>query len=1074
MEKADEWNSAFSVIRKTGGTVGMKQNQISFALSVDGEVAQCPIRMMLGYQNGELLWAGELQTQKRQISDILTAFSKETGERYGKYVDELIPALPQAMRLCYNGGMSTLEIVDKTVWMKAAMKKSNAALVFAFDVRTKAEGEASVLVEAANAIGNLFGIQQFYFFGRYGDGILLKNLLPPEERPGVIPSRVDGCSLLLWASLSFEGNGIFAAAVRTLFGMKQAELFIGLEEKGFMGMISIPAFRTAFMESRDLYLQTAVEGSQAEMELHGSFIFSFLPEIVFSVGCALGMKRFYIEAMAEMEKPQPLFGPFSIGDTCLSVGFDGEPTFALFTNLYLRKLHLFGAVMLGISGPLIHPELLSAAVSDFSIPILVENVLGMTFPGLETVDFIRLLGLPFQEMEPFDREMLEQLNGAEIVCRFNSQVRDASLRLEEDQVKVYPFDGGVSLVDQKRMRHYYIRDDGHLQLAAQFYYADVNTRLGSFTIEKGIFVCSTIELFGVQMEALFSFREGEGVLAYARIASIDLGFFKLEPSEAGQASEEPLPIPADSILHQFMGTKQEGAVFFLSAGKRDVTFYLDGRVEFLSFFYFEARVIFCKGYISMDIGFRWMKIFDVSFHLKVDYRSFRTGGFEFRLTIGTAGLAEQLESVQQKIDRAIERCREKIGQATREIDRAQAHVNELYSQIDFLDRKIEQCKQDISSAAWWKRAFVAIAKGLEIGAYEVAKAGVYAAIGVATAALQVAKQAVQLAGVVGESVMKAANAVIQGALTLFYINRLELYGKASMAEQALGASIEFVALGKTYRYETSIQRGALEKNAKEAIAGNISGKMQNDLDNIENGAFSNSRRQYKRENDTISRQCERLVGAREHLASSFDLLKTMEETYIQEFHEPMAEFDQLNQEYLGALDCVEGILKAGKMSGDMGNLSRAMGGLKRSVNARKKKGILRMDDTNDLQQMIREYDEAKLLFDEVKKSIAAVEKKREKMVVYVDSQKERTRTERSSCVMREKQGSMERVLNHTEEMLYKTFPAGRNREDYINLSRETKIHQYLDEARQEFGIHSPQHLQAMRSRSREGMYVERL
>ena len=53
---------------------------------------------------------------------------------------------------------------------------------------------------------------------------------------------------------------------------------------------------------------------------------------------------------------------------------------------------------------------------------------------------------------------------------------------------------------------------------------------------------------------------------------------------------------------------------------------------------------------------------------------------------------------------------------------------------------------------------MAIAKGIEIGAYEVAKAGIYVAIGVATAALQVAKAAVQLAGKVGEGVMKAVNA----------------------------------------------------------------------------------------------------------------------------------------------------------------------------------------------------------------------------------------------------------------------------------------------------------------------------
>ena len=46
---------------------------------------------------------------------------------------------------------------------------------------------------------------------------------------------------------------------------------------------------------------------------------------------------------------------------------------------------------------------------------------------------------------------------------------------------------------------------------------------------------------------------------------------------------------------------------------------------------------------------------------------------------------------------------------------------------------------------------------------------------------------------------------------------------------------------------------------------------------------------------------------------------------------------------------------------------------------------------------------------------------------------------------------MERVLNKTEEAMYRSFPVDRSGKNYINLSREGLIHQYMDEARQEFG-----------------------
>lgn len=77
----------------------MKQEQISFALAAEGEVARCPARIVLGYQDGGLLWAGEIRTENRPFSQILTAFSKEAGERCGFYADELLPASPQALLL---------------------------------------------------------------------------------------------------------------------------------------------------------------------------------------------------------------------------------------------------------------------------------------------------------------------------------------------------------------------------------------------------------------------------------------------------------------------------------------------------------------------------------------------------------------------------------------------------------------------------------------------------------------------------------------------------------------------------------------------------------------------------------------------------------------------------------------------------------------------------------------------------------------------------------------------------------------------------------------------------------------
>ena len=69
---------------------------------------------------------------------------------------------------------------------------------------------------------------------------------------------------------------------------------------------------------------------------------------------------------------------------------------------------------------------------------------------------------------------------------------------------------------------------------------------------------------------------------------------------------------------------------------------------------------------------------------------------------------------------------------------------------------------------------------------------------------------------------------------------------------------------------------------------------------------------------------------------------------------------------------------------------------------------------------------------------------------------------------------MERVLNKTEEAMYRSFPVDRSGKNYINLSREGLIHQYMDEARQEFGARTSENVRVMRNRSRKGRYDSKM
>lgn len=1054
----------------------MALNQLSCQVAVDGTMLSCPTKIVLGKQDNELVFCGVLQWGSKKLSDALEVMDDSMRNLTSGYVDALLPdRFPGELTVTYEKKCLVLGVRDSDVCFKLAKAENGAALLFAFslDNRKDDEKEASVLVQALDSAAEFFGIKQFYFYAQSGTAWMLPQLKSNEIAFEQIPSEIKNCSFMTYAHIRMEGDSVFVKAVRTLFGMTETDLFVGAGKGAFLCMFRIPDFKTTFMESKELYMMMET-GKTPSFLLKGSFQFSFVPQMTFTVDCRVGTHSFGIEALAHTDTPVPVWGPFAIGDTCLMIQVSTGLRFGMYTNLFINKLQLFGALMLQVEGSAVKPELLSAAVSDLSIPILLDNLAGTHINGIEVLGFIKILGLPFQDMNTFSKEIIQNKDTGAIVSQFNANVTDSSLQLSADEVQLTPYQGGMNVSDLKRMRQYYIDGSGKLELMAQFYYATVNTRLGNYTIEPGLFICGVIEIFGKRFEVLFSYRQNDGLLAYAKIPKIDLKFIQIGPSQFSKSGTQILPIAQDSVMHQFLNPSQEGMVFFLTASKNNVSFYFDGSVTVLSLFSADARIIFCKGLISIDLRVVWLSILQVSLHLSVEYANFTSGHFEFCLMIDTSRLTEKLTAVTESIDRAIGRLRNKIGDATREIDRAQAHVDELYSQIQSFDWKIEQCRQAIRNASWWSKAFVAIGKGIEIGAYEVAKAGIYAAIGVATAALQVAKKVVQLSGVVGEAVMRAVQGVIQGAMSLFYINYIRLSAQANSGSAGFEAEIQFVALGKTYTKKSTIQTNALRQSPSDAFSREINEEMRYDLDHIEDGAFKSNWKRYRHENYTAEQHCKRLEQAKQHINSSVSMMTSMQNTYVKEFQVPMEEFDEMNTSLMDAFDDVENVLSTGAQAGDVSALSSAMGGLKRSVSNKEKQGVFRDGEWNETKEVIAQYDEAKVLYDKVISGIGNVQKKREQLASHHEALNAAAKDNQTDCMTNEIGGDKIKVLRRVEKQLYENFPVDRNGTDFINLSREPLIQEYFEQAEQELGAIPSEKLQAMRSRSRKGSYKRRL
>ncbi|MCM1184335.1 MAG: hypothetical protein NC337_13270 [Roseburia sp.] len=1055
----------------------MKENKMSFDISMDGTLLSMPAKFGIGKQGNGVSISGIVQTDKMDLGKALGMIDAELAETAGAYLNTVTARLPERTYFRYRDNQCILWFRGGGTQIGILWEEKNVAVLCAVAQEDgAAEGSVSYYVTSA---AQALGIEQMFLFLKKGEACELTQLartVTGGEKTLKAPSPLASCNLLFCGSFCFDEDTVIGKAMDALFGIRRTalDMFFGVSGKDFSGYVLLPVFESGILTVEELYFGLGFKAKKAQMMLSGTFTFSFLEGVSFQVRCELNNQGFRIEAFAKPDKPIPLFHTFSIGDTCLAIGYQSGFLFQMFCNLYIGEIKLFGALGLTVTGAAVVLDMVSCAVTDITLPVFVRSIVGKQISGLETFDFIQLLGLPISINSTLP--IKEDTPAEETARLFNERIGDKSFALSADRIQTERFQDGMVLTDKKRMRHYYIDKDGKVQLQAQLYYAMKDMVLGDYTITRGIFTCCTIRLFQkVEFQALLSLSETDGVMAYACIRNLDLGFLKLEGSGLNTQADNPLTnLPANSLLRQFVNPEEKGAVFYLRAGSNEVSFYIDAKLELLGLFCFAARILYAKGTVSVDTRFSLAGCMEVSLHIGADYANFSKADFSFELVVDCTGLEQKLRSVQDKINQAIDSLKNKVNSAKKRLTDAQNQVDELYGQIRRLDNNIDDCKKSIKNAKWYKKAFVAIAKGIEIAAYEVAKAGLYVAIGVAKAALEVAKQIVNIGGVVGESVLRAVNGAITATLNLFFVRYIRLASRVSTAEQNFNAEIEFVALGKTYHYQTTIGRSALSGNPTKALSDNINDRMNGDLNNIDKGAFRSNRNRYQHETYTIAQNKAQLRDGMLQIKSGTNLLCRMQENYVDSCGESMPEFEEFNVSYGQAMSDVSGLLELAERSVDFDNMNEAVAMVEEEMGKQEEKT---RDTTFILvKKAIDEYKDSLDLLKSVRNGRGQLEAQQQTLNTHTETIKKKEQEYQKEMLETGAIPSvdMTQVLNRTEELIYEEFPISRNKKGMINLSREPLIHQYLDEARKEFGGEETEEIRKQRTRAAKGRYESRL
>lgn len=245
----------------------------------------------------------------------------------------------------------------------------------------------------------------------------------------------------------------------------------------------------------------------------------------------------------------------------------------------------------------------------------------------------------------------------------------------------------------------------------------------------------------------------------------------------------------------------------------------------------------------------------------------------------------------------------------------------------------------------------------------------------------------------------------------------------------------------------------------------INKELEPELKNIESAASKSNWKKHKHEIYTAQENCERLLEAKKQMTSSIRMMKTMEKAYVGEFQVSMAEFDEMNANVLDAVSFVHYSMDTGQMEESYQTMSRAMGGLKRSVRAKEKSGAFRADDLSKVKRLLADYDEART------DSRQALEKQKTLLQEYMDSLKQTTANE-GKAVMKQSGGDPAAVLEQIEKKMYAEFPVDRSGKHIINLSREPFIQECFAQADSEVGRTPGTEIRRMRSR--KGKYERRL
>ena len=689
------------------------------SLNMEGELCGVKTTLLAGCIEDELLFSAEVEITKDSLKELLKLFGSVTKEKVGDYV-ELLNDFEVKALFAHSNQQTMLEVRTEALKFLAYDGKQGKLVAFALLPQEIINGENDSLAQVVKKVMYVFGIHSFTFLYR-NTNINCSELYKAYSYLPEVPPIIEG-SLLLSTAFRFDevAKYPFTDAMRTIFGINQMDIFVGLGGKQVSCALLVPDIENALLSCQNIVIYTQFGSNNVKFQMAGAIGLSCFPGLKFYVNAEFTLTNVSISASTMPTSVYQIPNTkISICNCGLELGFGKSGiNIGAMSQINIRNLMWYGALSISYNGTVPMLDMINIAMSEVSVSSLVSNLAGIDSQSVKELDIFTVTAFDINSSGGGKTIDFKTLTDAEIIQAVNNALAGMKQEylLSQDNVSVtrLPGDSACDVLNTKTMFHYWLNSKGELSFPPQAYYASKHLTIGRYNFDMGVFFAGQLEIFGQKIKVMFSSVNDKGILGYAEVSPIHNSVLIISGSRSeknrinpvlGSTSNSTLELLTQDFYRNEVTDRP--VTLYMDVSKNACNFYIDGHIELCKIFSFDALVYFANKNIRIAVETSYFNLFRASLYLNADYQKMKNLFFEFEVSLDSTGLQNNLKQLTYLLDEAVTKYDKKIHDAQKKINDAKNKVSSLQNEINSYKSKIEECRRVIRKAKWYQWAKMA-------------------------------------------------------------------------------------------------------------------------------------------------------------------------------------------------------------------------------------------------------------------------------------------------------------------------------------------------------------------------------